>query len=140
VKATLETVKRCNMALSKTGVVNYAHADGSPAPVGGYGTYSCFQAEALMLAMLYMYEGQREVGLELAHKICKNLVCDQGYTWDIPVMTRGDADTGERGTGNDYYQVMMLWSLPAAIEGKDLSAPTQPGGLVDRILKAARGH
>jgi hypothetical protein len=29
-------------------------------------------------------------------------------------------------------------SAPAAIEGKDVSAPTRPGGLVDRIIKAAR--
>jgi hypothetical protein len=36
---------------------------------------------------------------------------------------------------------MMLWSLPAAIEGKDLAAPTKPGGLVDRVVKAAQaGH
>ena len=33
---------------------------------------------------------------------------------------RGNADTGERTDGNDYYQDMMLWSLPAALEGKDL--------------------
>ena len=32
VKTTLETIKRCNVALSKTGASNYAHADGSPAP------------------------------------------------------------------------------------------------------------
>ena len=33
---------------------------------------------------------------------------------------RGDADTGERTDGNDYYQDMMLWALPAALAGKDL--------------------
>jgi hypothetical protein len=30
----------------------------------------------------------------------------------------------------------MLWSVPAAMAGQDLSGPCKPGGLVDRILKA----
>jgi hypothetical protein len=56
----------------------------------------------------------------------------------MPNIMRGDVDTGERTYGNDYYQDMMLWSLPAAIQRQDFSGPTRPGGLVDRILKAAR--
>jgi hypothetical protein len=32
----------------------------------------------------------------------------------------------------------MLWSLPAAVEGKDFGAPAHPGGLVDRVVVAAR--
>ena len=97
VRTTLETIKRCNVALSKTGAANYAHADGTPAPVGGYGTYSYFPPEALMLAMTYMYEGQREFGLELARKVLgEHRMCLHGYTWDMPNIMRGDADTGER--------------------------------------------
>jgi hypothetical protein len=57
-----------------------------------------------MLAMNYMYEGQREFGLELARKVWHNLVCTRGYTWDMPNIMRGDVDTGERTYGNDYYQ------------------------------------
>ncbi len=52
-------------------------------------------------------------------------------------MALGDVDTGERTFGNDYYQDMMLWSLPAALDGEDLSAPAKPGGLVARIVAAA---
>jgi len=137
IATTLETIKRCNVALSRYGAVNYANADGTPAQVKGYGTYSFFPPEALMLAMTYMYAGQREFGLELARKVWHNLICLQGYTWDMPNIMRGDGDTGERVFGNDYYQDMMLWSLPAAIDGKDFGAPAKPGGLVDRMLKAA---
>ena len=54
----------------------------------------------------------------------------------MPKTMRGDGDTGERVFGNDYYQDMMLWSLPAAIDGKDFGAPTKPGGLVDQMLNA----
>ena len=138
VKITLETIKRANAALSKSGATNYAHADGTPAPVGGYGTYSYFPPEVLMLAMTYIYEGDREFGLDLARRCWENIVCKWRYTWDMPNIMRGDQDTGERTYGHDYYQDMMLWSLPAALHGKDLSAPTKRGGLVNRVIRAAR--
>ena len=75
VRSILQTIKRCNIAVTKYGAVNYANADGTPAGVKGYGTYSYFPPEALMLAMNYMYEGQVEFGLELARKVWHNLVC-----------------------------------------------------------------
>jgi uncharacterized protein (DUF608 family) len=137
VATVLATIHRCNIALSKYAAVNYAKPDGQPANVGGYGTYSFFPPEGLMLAMTYMYKGQKEFGLELARKNWHNIVCRQGYTWDLPNIMRGDVDTGERRSGADYSQDMMLWSLPAAVEGKDFGAPAKPGGLVDRIIKAA---
>jgi len=140
VQTVLGTIKRCNVALSKYGAVNYATPDGKPAAVGGYGTYSFFPPEALMLAMTYMYNGDRAFGLELARKVWHNIVCLQGYTWDMPNIMRGDTDTGERTFGNDYYQDMMLWSMPAAVEGTDFGAPAKPGGLVDRIRQAASGR
>jgi uncharacterized protein (DUF608 family) len=145
VKTVLETIRRCNIRLSRSGAVNYANPDSSPykpAKPGqwDYGAYSYFPPEALMLAMNYMYEGQREFGLGLARKVWHNMVCLHGYTWDMTNIMRGDVDTGERTYGNDYYQDMMLWSLPAAIEGKDFAAPARPGGLVDRVIRAARAN
>jgi hypothetical protein len=58
-----------------------------------------------------------------------------GYTWDVPLVW--EVDSGKRVYGSDYYQNMMLWSVPAVMAGQDLSGPCKPGGLVDRILKAA---
>jgi uncharacterized protein (DUF608 family) len=136
-KQTLDTIKRCNVALSKTGAANYAHADASPAPVGGYGTYSYFPPEVLMLAMTYMYAGQREFGLDLARRCWENITCTWRYTWDAPNIMRGDKDTGESVYGHDYYQDMMLWSLPAAMAGQPMDGVVKPGGLVDRVIKAA---
>jgi len=143
VRTVLETIKRCNIKLSRSGAVNYANPDASPykpAKPGewDYGAFSYFPPEALMLAMNYMYEGQREFGVELARKVWHNIVCLHGYAWDMPNIIRGDVDTGERSYGNDYYQDMMLWSLPAAMAGKDFAAPARPGGLVDRMIRAAR--
>jgi len=58
--------------------------------------------------------------------------------WDFPNHLRGDKDTGEVVYGHDYYTNMVIWMLPAAMEGKDLRAPMLPGGLVDRVIQAAR--
>lgn len=143
VKTVLETIKRCNIAITKYGAVNYANPDGTPRPPADgkswdYGTYGFFPVEALMLAMTYMYNGQPAFGQELAYKVWYNLTCIQGYAWDAPNIMRGDADTGERSFGQDYVQNMILWSLPAAFEGRDVGAPAKPGGLVDRILRAAK--
>ncbi|MHB8972442.1 MAG: GH116 family glycosyl-hydrolase [Pirellulaceae bacterium] len=138
VRTVLDTIQRTNVALSKSGAVNYANPDGSVANPGGYGAYSYFPPELMMLGMNYMYEGQVPFGTELVRKMWHNIVCLQGYTWDVPNIMRGDVDTGERVFGNDYYQDLMLWSLPAALAGQDFAAPTKPGGLVDRILAAAR--
>ncbi len=143
VKTVLATIKRCNVAITKYGAVNYANPDGTPrAAADGkswdYGQYGFFPVEALMLAMTYMYNGQQEFGEELAYRVWHNLVCRQGYAWDAPNIMRGDTDSGERSFGQDYVQNMILWSLPAVVGGKDLGAPVKPGGLVDRILRAAR--
>jgi len=85
-----------------------------------------------------MYEEERDFGLELLYRLFENLICKRGYIWDFPGILRGDKDTGEAVFGHDYYINMMIWMLPAAMEGKDLRAPTLPGGLVYRIIQAAR--
>ena len=66
VERTLQTVAATNCALSQSGAVNYATAEGEPAKVGGYGTFSYFPPELYMLAMTYMYNGQQEFGLRSA--------------------------------------------------------------------------
>lgn len=134
---TLDTLKRCNVALSKSGAINYARSDGTPYVHDWYGTYSYFPPEALMLAMTYIYQGQRELGLDLARRCWENMVCKWGYMWDMPNIIRGDQDTGERAFGHDYYQDMMLWALPAALAGQDMTEPCKPAGLVSRIITAA---
>jgi len=138
IETTLDTIRRFNASASRFGAVNYTDPNGRPAEVGGYGAFSFFPPEALMLAMTYVYNGQRAFGLELARRTWHNIVCRLGYTWDMPNIMRGDMDTGERTFGYDYYQDMMLWSLPAALKGQAFAAPTKPGGFVRRVIDAAR--
>lgn len=140
VDTTLETIRRSNCALSQSGATNYAMPDGSPAKVGGYGTYGYFPPELMMLAMNYMYEGEREFGIQLLRRCMENIVCQWGYTWDAPNTIRGDMDTGQRHFGADYYQNMMLWFVPAALASQDMTGSLEEGGLVRRVIRAARGE
>ena len=93
---------------------------------------------ALMMAMTCVYRGRREYGLDLARRIMENMVCRQRWTWDVPILY--NADTGEGIWGNDYAQMMVCWDLPAAVYGVTLGELSEPGGLVDRIIKAGEGH
>jgi uncharacterized protein (DUF608 family) len=88
-----------------------------------------------MLAMTYMYAGEMEFGMTQARKCFENLV-DKGYYWNQPCIIQ--AETGARISGYDYYQNMMLWSVPAALEKSDLRGPCKPGKFIDLIIQAAR--
>jgi uncharacterized protein (DUF608 family) len=151
VQAALDTIRRCNVALTpEVGAANFARPDGSPltrsaragsdeedgSSVAWYGAYSMFPAEVLVLAMTYAYAGQKAFGLDLARRHWETIALRQGHAWDLPNIVRGD--TGERVYGTDYYQDMMLWALPAAIAGQDLKASCAPGGLIDRMMRAGR--
>jgi hypothetical protein len=46
-------------------------------------------------------------------------------------------DTGALVFGTDHSQNLILWTLPAAIEGGDRKHAVRPGGLVDRVIRAA---
>ena len=90
-----------------------------------------------MLGMVFMIEGQRDYGLEFLRKLQYSNGLVQGHNWDLPCIIRGD--TGERNSGTDYYQNMMLWAVPATVLGFDLAGLCAPGGLVDTIIRAGAG-
>ena len=135
IETTLNTVKEYNLPLTPYGAVAWANPDKTAPTGGGYTLYGLYASELYMLAMNYMYEGQTDVGLDLAHRITEHMVLRLARGWNLPIHMR--ADTGDVTLGYDYYQNMMLWTIPAALEGKPFNAPCKPGGLVDRITKAA---
>ena len=96
--------------------------------------YGPVPPEVNIVAMTYMYHGQKALGLEIARRNMANIILDQGLGWDMPNLIR--CDTGARTYGADYYQNMVLWGLPAAVAGQDLSGPCQGGGLIERMLTA----
>ena len=135
VRKTLETIKRLNVAYADNGVINVLDTDGRP--VDMYRASSYFPSELYILAATYLYRGQREVGLEIARKCVRNIVLEQRYTWNMPNsinVTSGTVDYGK-----DYYQSLMLWALPIAMEGGTAADAARPGGFVDSILRAAKG-
>ncbi len=135
VRITLETIKHTNAAISPSGAANLARPDGSLAQGEGYGPNAYFTPELFMLASTYLYEGDQEFGLELAHRCLTSLTLTTLSPWNQPNILRGD--TGERLFGSHYVQNMMVWAVPAALEGKDIAGFCAPGGLVDRALRAA---
>ena len=86
-----------------------------------------------------MYEGRQELGLEILKRIQENQVCRWGGSWEAWNSCSAKADDGARSYGLDYSHNLCLWNTPAALSGEDIAGPLQPGGLADRILRAARG-
>jgi uncharacterized protein (DUF608 family) len=138
VKTALETIKRLNVGLARHGALALVKPDGTRV------RRDAVIVGVLMLAMNYMYHDHRKFGDKVARSMWEGFVCEHGLTWDQA--TEYNTDTGnrigegpnERPAGHDYNNAMILWALPAALEGKDLSAPAQPSGLMDRVVRAAR--
>ena len=85
--------------------------------------------------MNYMYEGQKDFGLKLSRNCMESIVCKNLYTWDMPNMIRGD--TGAVTFGKDYYQMLMIWSLPSAVNNQNMAGPTGKNGLVTRMISSS---
>jgi uncharacterized protein (DUF608 family) len=128
-KKALETVKRT--CLVDMGLAGFAEPGKGP-DLARYGT---FPPEVNIVAMTYMYHGDRDVGLDIAYRNMDNIIRVQGLGWDMPNLIR--CDTGARTYGADYFQNMVLWGLPAALKEQDLTGPCKSGGLVESVLKAA---
>jgi hypothetical protein len=129
IDAALETIKRT--CLVDMGVAGFADPEKGP-DLERYGT---FPPEVIIVAMTYMYHGERDLGLEIARRSMDNIIRVQGLGWDMPNLIR--CDTGARTYGADYYQNMILWGLPASLQGGDLGGPCRNGGLVERVMAAA---
>ena len=136
VKTALAAIKRACIDRWKFGAVDFARPDGELAQGVGYGPNAFFVPEVYMLAMTYVYAGEREFGLELARRCAYSLSVHNLLTWNQPNLLR--ADNGDLLFGSHYVQNMMLWALPAALEGKDIRTFCAQGGLVDRIIRAAK--
>lgn len=103
---------------------------------GYWGEAGVHFPSSIMLAATHLYHGNLDHGLDLAERTVRGLVIENRASWDSILLFRGD--NAEFLWGADYYQNMMLWALPAALSGKDLSGPCQPGGLVSRMIEAAQ--
>jgi uncharacterized protein (DUF608 family) len=141
VKITLDTLSKSNADPKQCpyGMRVFSNADGSKA-LGDFGylgnNAGTFSSMSIALGMTYIYNGQRTVGEDLIRRTLDYVMVRNGYTWDFPLSWQ--VDSGNRTYGTDYYMNMVLWSVPATLAGQDLSGPCKPGGLVDRMIKAAK--
>lgn len=144
VNTTLSTVARLALPASEIGALSSIRPDGTIDPDVAnvwQGKSACpirvFFGETLCLASTYLYQGDREHGLELARKVARTYSIVEGRPWDASAT----ADYRGGGLGShDYSQYMSFWAVPAALAGKDIGAFCAPGGLVDRIIQAGGGR
>jgi uncharacterized protein (DUF608 family) len=143
IATTLETIKRTCVAGTELGTLLYTCARGAAVRASKDGKMPSYRATETMmqavvgLGLTYMYSGQVEFGLEMMRRTLRNNICEQGLSWYG--LNTFDAISGKPITGTEYSIGNLLWGVLAAMEGKDLTSPAQPGGLVDRIIWAASG-
>ena len=144
VVAALDTVRHLNYAATSCGVINGCRPDGTPDVAGGTaaggGSFGAdvFVGEALCVAMTYLYQGQRELGLEIARRVIECLFVRHPSPWNQHCLISGR--DGAPSWGSDYYSNLVIWALPMALAGQDIATFAASGGLLDRLLTArARG-
>ena len=131
----LETVSKLHFPKSRWGLYNALRPDGTIDPSGDTHSTAAFTGENICVAMTYLYAGQRAAGEDLARRLMENLVLRQGVGWDLP--NQVNPESGEVVFGTDFYQMLILWGLPLALKGQDISTACQPGNLIGRILHRA---
>ncbi len=141
VNKTLSTVARLALPASDVGALSSIRPDGSVdadstnAWSGSNMPIRVFLGETMCLASTYLYQGDREHGLELARKVAETLAIKQGRSWNAP------CTVGYKGDWlgmSDCNQFMSLWAVPAALERKSVREFCAPGGLVDRVIQAGK--
>ncbi|HZZ38145.1 MAG TPA: hypothetical protein VFE06_03365, partial [Acidobacteriaceae bacterium] len=93
-----------------------------------------FTGECLVAAATLIYEGRRDDGMEIARRMMEAIVLRDAAGWEMPNIL--DAE-GKVLHGDDFYQMMILWSLPLALQGHGIHEASAPGNLVSRILAAS---
>ena len=143
VRRVLATLREKVCNLSKVGMPPiYSMPDGSlwTADKTGYltGEYVYTNHQVIWNALTFIYEGQKNFGLELLRKNLALSYLTWGYMWDGPNCCSAGGDTGEVNYGWDYWFNWSIWNAPAALLNKDITALTRPGGLVHKILEAGK--
>jgi uncharacterized protein (DUF608 family) len=142
---TLKKIKQTCIAINRFGAANFARPTASIADPKefaadnwgmGYGAHGYFPPEVYMLGATYLYAGDKETGSEIVRTCLEGISVAEGYTWTQPNVVSGD--TGLVIYGSDYYQNMMLWAVPAALDGHDIHKASAKGGLIDRVIRAGK--
>ena len=134
VRTVLETIWNHNVKVAKYGVRNSIRPDLTTDTEGFYSGVQCPSYSSLVPAILMIYSGEAERGLELMRSIWHKMVMEKSMAWDMPCQLTPE---GDAAYGLEYYHNTMLWTLPIAVLGQDLKTFCAPGGIVDRVIRAA---
>jgi uncharacterized protein (DUF608 family) len=137
VATTVATIEATCMAATEHGALNSLRPNGSRDQTASPHSDGIFTGECLCLAATLVYEGRRSSGEEVAHRLMSAIVLKDGAGWELPNILDSE---GRVLHGVDFYQMMILWALPLAWEGKDIAGACAPEGFVGRILAAAANH
>lgn len=136
VHTVLDTVMQTTVPRTEFGLLNAIRPDGTFDKTGDTHSLEIFPGENLVVAATLIYSGDKEAGLAIAEQVMSNIVLLQRRGWDMPNMI--DPVDGSVTKGTDFYQMMIQWALPLALDGKSIRGMCAPGELVDRVLQAAR--
>lgn len=137
ITSALESIERLNFAATRYGLVNGMNPDGTPASCGDTSENDhgkqIFFAESICVAMTLIYNGRRELGLEIAKRLYEAMTIHHHTPWNQRCLIH--AKDGSPVWGDDYYSNMIIWALPMALAKQNIKEFCQPGGLIDRLLK-----
>jgi non-lysosomal glucosylceramidase len=119
---------------TNAGLMNAIRPDGSLDHSGSPHSDGIFTGECLCTTATMMYEGLGKEGSEYARRLMQTVVVANGVGWELPNILNAD---GSVRHGDDFYQLMILWALPLAMNKESL-AKSCSEGFVQRVLNAGR--
>lgn len=114
VKKTIQTIRRLHLRKHPHGIRNAIRPDGTVDRTGPRHSTHMFTGEAILVSATLLWEGAVDDGLALAGSVMHNLVIRQGRAWDPP--NEVNPQSGKPTFGTDFYQMMVLWFLPLALD------------------------
>lgn len=143
IAAVLASVERLNFRATEHGLVNCCVPDGRGGVVLGDPTSDprhaednshakqIFVGENSCAAMTLIYGGRRTTGVEVLRRMWQAMTIRHRTPWNQFCVIR--STDGGPVWGSDYYSNLVLWAVPIAMAGSDLSRfATDP--LMTRIL------
>jgi len=144
-KSMLRRISETCVEMSPIGALHQVTASGEmtggakePGKEGrwSYPSEEIYPCSPFHVGMAYMAEGDNEMGLEIIRQLMQSYTSEQGLTWFGPCSVSGI--DGRHMVGSEYSMLCFSWLLPAMLKGQTFAGPAEEGGLVHRILQAAR--
>lgn len=144
IQKALDSILKLNVPASPFGMVDAVYPDGRLCEEGGgSGIPDTLWSRDIFIqcnataAMVYFYHGRAQDGMRAAQGMLDTIFRGpHAMPWAQPCGL--SSKTGGTCHGHDYYDHMVVWSYPLAFAGQDITAGCAPGGVIDRLLQAAR--